>query len=76
MMVELTRSNDMVFLSWLIHALEESDIGVVVLDNHTSIMEGSIPAIARRVMVAQENLTPARVILHEGETLSKNGVTT
>ncbi|MBL6931946.1 MAG: DUF2007 domain-containing protein [Rhodospirillales bacterium] len=72
-MVELTRTNDAVFLSWLVHALGEDNIDVIVLDAHTSVMEGSISAIPRRVMVAEESLGPARVILHEGETLSKNG---
>jgi hypothetical protein len=73
-MVELTRTNDAVFLSWLVHALSDSDIEAFVLDNHTSVMEGSISAIPRRVMVAEEHLGRARVILHEGETLSNNGV--
>lgn len=73
-MVELTRTNDAVLLSWLVHALADGDIEAVVLDAHTSVMEGSISAIPRRVMVAEENLAKARLILHEGETIGKNGV--
>lgn len=74
-MVELTRTNDAVLLSWLVHALGESQIDAVVLDGFTSVMEGSISAIPRRVMVAREHLSRARLILHEGETLSQNGET-
>lgn len=73
-MVELTRTNDAVFLSWLIHALGEDDIEAIVLDAHTSVMEGSISAIPRRVMVPENHLSSARVILHEGEALSRNGI--
>ncbi len=72
-MVELTRTNDAVFLSWLVHALGESGIQAIVLDAHTSVMEGSISAIPRRIMVAPDCLARARVILHEGETLGQNG---
>lgn len=72
-MVELTRTNDPVFLSWLMHTLGESQIEAVVLDGFTSVMEGSISAIPRRVMVAEEHLSQARVILHEGETMAQNG---
>jgi len=73
-MVELTRTNDPVFLSWLLHALGESDIEAFVFDGFTSIMEGSISAIPRRVMVIEEQLSQARMILHEGETMAKNGI--
>ncbi|MBC8270328.1 MAG: DUF2007 domain-containing protein [Rhodospirillaceae bacterium] len=73
-MVELTRTNDAVLLSWLVYALGADDIEAVVLDGFTSAMEGSISAIQRRVMVPEENLARARVILHEGEQTAKNTV--
>ncbi len=72
-MVELTRTNDAVFLSWLVHALAADDIEAVVLDNHASAMDGSICAIPRRVMVGEGDMTRARVILHEGKTIGENG---
>lgn len=72
-MVELTRTNDPVFLSWLLYALGESEIKAFVFDSFTSIMEGSISAIPRRVMVIEDQLAQAWVILHEGETMAKTG---
>ena len=72
-MVELTRTNDAVLLSWLVHALAEGKIEAIVLDGFTSVMEGSISAIPRRVMVHSDDLSRARVILHEGEMLAQSG---
>ncbi|MGH6981209.1 MAG: DUF2007 domain-containing protein [Stellaceae bacterium] len=54
-MKELTRSNDIVFLSWARTYLADSGIATLVLDNHTSMMEGSIGAIQRRLMVADRD---------------------
>jgi len=73
-MIELTRTNDAVLLSWLVYALDADGIEAVVLDGFTSVMEGSISAIQRRVMVAEGSLARARLILHEGELAANNGV--
>ena len=40
-------------------------------DLHTSIMEGSISAIPRRVMVGAKDIGPARLVLAEGERLAR-----
>lgn len=66
-MVELVRTNDPVLLSWLQAALSDEGIDCLVLDNHTSILEGSIGAIPRRVMVPADDLNAARDILTQGE---------
>ncbi len=66
-MIELTRTNDPVFLSWLTAALAANGIAADVFDTHTSIMEGSISAIPRRVMVSDGDIGPARLVLAEGE---------
>ena len=68
-MIELTRTNDAVFLSWLTMRLEEEDVDAVVLDTHTAIAEGSIGAIQRRVMVADDDLARARFVLQEAPNL-------
>ncbi len=62
-MIELTRTNDPVLLSWLVNQLEQAGIKAMVFDTHTSILEGSIAAIPRRVMVLEEHETEARQIL-------------
>ena len=64
-MRELVRTNDPVTLSWLQALLAESGIEVVVLDTHTSIVEGSIGAIPRRLMVAEQDYERARRLIAE-----------
>jgi hypothetical protein len=68
-MDELVRTNDPVLLSWLTARLSGIGIEAVVLDTHTSVMEGSISAIQRRVMVESHNLEMARRILAEAEEI-------
>ena len=62
-MKELLRTNDAVRLSWLVSLLAGENIAAVVLDTHTSILEGSIGAIPRRLMVATEDYRQARRVL-------------
>ncbi|MCB1435097.1 MAG: DUF2007 domain-containing protein, partial [Alphaproteobacteria bacterium] len=50
-MLELLRSNDPVYLSFVRHVLEEEGIGFVQLDDHMSAMEGSLGILPRRIMV-------------------------
>ena len=68
-MIELTRNNDAVFLSWLTMHLEEEDEGAVVLDTYTAIAEGSIGAIQRRVMVTDYDLARACFVLQQATNL-------
>ncbi|MEK9753497.1 MAG: DUF2007 domain-containing protein [Rhodospirillaceae bacterium] len=68
-MIELVRSNDAVFLSWLTMRLEQEDIDAIVLDGHTAVADGSIPAIQRRVMVADDDIERARGVLKEADDL-------
>ena len=70
-MVELIRTNDPVMLSWLLAALAENNIDSDVLDVHTSIMEGSISAIPRRLMVRDADLARARRVLAEAEAIAR-----
>jgi hypothetical protein len=62
-MKELLRTNNPVRLSWLQALLNDAGIDSVVLDHHTSLVEGSIGAIPRRLMVADRDLTRARALL-------------
>ncbi|HXA26600.1 MAG TPA: DUF2007 domain-containing protein [Acetobacteraceae bacterium] len=65
----LVTSNDPVRLSFLTVLLADAGIAAVVLDAHTSAIEGSIGAIPRRLMVATEDEPRARRVLAEaGET--------
>lgn len=62
-MVELLRTNDPVRLSWLTALLKDSSIEVFVLDSHASVIEGSIGAIQRRLMVGDDDAPAARRLL-------------
>lgn len=69
-MKELIRTNDWVRLSWIEAVLTAAGIEPLVLDTHASIVEGSIGAIQRRVMVDDDDLERARALLIEaGEEL-------
>ena len=59
-MRELLRSNDLVHLSWAQAMLAAEGIASVLLDDYVSGVEGSIGAIPRRLMVAEEALRPGR----------------
>jgi hypothetical protein len=62
-MKELLRTNNPVRLSWLQALLSDSGIDTLVLDHHTSLVEGNIGAIPRRSMVADGDLARARALL-------------
>ncbi len=62
-MVELFRSNDPVLLSWAEAILAAEGIDAIVLDQFTSIVEGSIGAIPRRLMVIDADENRARAML-------------
>jgi len=62
-MMELLRSNDPVRLSWVSALLADANIKTVVFDVHTSILEGSIGALPRRLMVLDDDLSCARHVL-------------
>ena len=64
-MKELLRTNDVVLLSFASALLRDAAIEPAVLDTHTSILEGSIGAIPRRLMVADEDYARARVLLDD-----------
>jgi hypothetical protein len=62
-MHEIFRTNDIVLISWLEALLRGEGIETVVLDAYTSILEGSIGAIPRRLMVASEDGPRATSVL-------------
>ncbi len=72
-MKELLRSNDVVLLSWLEALLADAKIGSVTLDLHTSVLEGSISAIPRRLMVADEDYAAARRLVDAAHAAGDGG---
>lgn len=66
-MKELLRTNDPVRLSWAEALLASAGVEIVIADRHTSVVEGSIGAIQRRILVAEADLARARALLAEAE---------
>ena len=58
-------SNDPVRLSFLTALLADAGIAAVVLDLHTSMAEGSIGAIPRRLVVASDDGPAAQRVLRD-----------
>lgn len=71
-MKELVRTNDVVKLTWLQALLADAGIESVVLDVHTSVLEGSAGAIPRRLAVIEDDYLRARRVLEDaGEETSR-----
>ncbi len=62
-MKELLRTNDLVRIAWLQVALAAEGIEAVILDAHTSVIEGSIGALPRRIMVRDADFPRAEAVL-------------
>lgn len=62
-MIELVRSNDPVLVSFVTSILAEAGIEHSVTDAHMSVIDGSIGAIANRIMVAEDHHAEARRLL-------------
>ena len=64
-------TNDPVRLSFLTALLADAGVTAVVFDQYTSSIEGSIGAIPRRLMVADDDEAMARRVLREaGEAVA------
>ena len=67
-MKEILRTGDPVQLSWVSALMAGENIEMVVLDTHMSFAEGSISAIPRRIMVADQDYEAAiRLLADAGE---------
>lgn len=64
-MRELMRTNDVVLISFVQSLLEAADIAHLLLDGNMSVLDGSIGAIPRRVLVEEDDLPRARRVLSE-----------
>ena len=62
-MEELVRTNDIVLISVVESLLDGAGIRYIVLDNHMSVLEGSIGMIARRILVDSDEIVQARRLL-------------
>jgi len=58
-------SNDLVKLSFLNALLTDAGIVPIVLDQHASVMDGSISAIQQRLMVTEDDYDRATRLLRD-----------
>ncbi len=70
-MRELVRTNDPVLISALLAHLRAETIEAVVLDTHASVLDGSISAVPRRIMVGDEDFVRAQDILRAIEKAAR-----
>ena len=67
-MKEIFRTNNAVYLSFAQAVLKDAGIETLLFDAHMSVMDGSIGALPRRLMVVHdEQLERAQQILAEAE---------
>ena len=64
-MREVLKSNNPVDLSYAEAVLKDAGIDSVVFDDHMSVMDGSMVILPRRLMVADEDLEPAKALLKD-----------
>ena len=72
-MKEVLRTNNIVYLSFAQAVLAEAGIDALVFDVHMSVMEGSVGALPRRLMVADDDLSRARAMLAAAEPPAESG---
>ena len=66
-MKEVLRTNNIVYLSFAQAVLDEAGIEHLVFDTHMSVIEGSIGALPRRLMVDDDELDRAKAVLAAAE---------
>ena len=64
-MVEIIRTNDLVLIGFVQSLLEQAKIPVLVADGHMSVIEGSIGAFPRRLLVPEDHGRQARRLVSE-----------
>ena len=62
---ELVRTNDAVLISAIEALLKGADIPHLVADQNISVLEGSIGAFQRRILVGEDEIDAARELLVE-----------
>jgi len=66
-MKELMRTTDPTLIAFATALLEGEDINCFQMDVHMSVLEGSIGVLPRRLMVRDQDLYRARIVLSDNE---------
>lgn len=66
-MKEIVRTNDPALLSFVQSLLSDAGVEHLLTDQHASVMDGSIGALPRRILVADDDFDNARRIMREAD---------
>lgn len=70
-MKEIIRTNNPALLSFVDALLKDAGLSYFIADQNISIVEGSIGAFPRRVLIAEEHEDEARRLLAEADLASE-----
>jgi hypothetical protein len=62
-LIELIRTNDAVAISFIEALFRDREIDHMVLDQHMSVLEGSLGVLPRRIMVVEDQENAARHLI-------------
>lgn len=71
-MKELLRTNNAVRLSYAAALLRDRGLSPLIFDQHMSILDGSIGALPRRLMIPDAEYDAAKRILIEWDVMEKD----
>ncbi|MBZ0216857.1 MAG: DUF2007 domain-containing protein [Fimbriimonadaceae bacterium] len=66
-MRELLRTNDPTEISFVEYLLKQAGIYYMVLDTNMSVLDGSIGALPRRILVADDGWQTAREVMRNSD---------
>jgi len=66
-MNELIRTNDLALISFVEALLKEAGLAYLVADAHMSVLDGSIGALPRRILVESDKEAAARRLLADAD---------
>ena len=66
-MKELLRTNDPALINYVESLMSEAEIDYLLADQHASIMDGSIGALPRRILVPDDDFNQAVRIMREAD---------
>ena len=64
----LVKTNELIFLSWVKHQLNENNIKFLVFDEFISSTEGNINAFPVRVLVSENDYDRAKSVIKREES--------
>lgn len=64
-MMEVLRTNDLVLLSFVEAVLKDMKIECIVVDEHMSVLDGSIGVLPRRLLIEDDEFHRAKLVLSD-----------